>query len=212
MEIWDLYNADKTLTDKTHIRGDELPEDGYHLVVHCWIRNKDGKYLISQRSATKSTYPLLFECVGGSVIAGEDSKQGALREIIEEVGLDLSQAKAEIVFTKTRGIINGKKFNDIMDVWLLEYSGDVDLSKATTDEVCSVKWCSVDEIRQIQAEGKLVPTLEYIFDIDKKLQNTQKIIQKNKKNKKKIKKLSEKSKYFDFYDDVKAGCHKVIDW
>ena len=30
--------------------------------------------------------------------------------------------------------------------------------------------------------------------------------------KKKVKKLSERSRYFDFYDDVKAGCHKIIDW
>ena len=212
MEIWDLYDANKNLLGRTHVRGEELPDDGYHLVVHCWIRNSEGKYLISQRASHRPTYPLMFECVGGSVTAGEDSRQGALREIVEEVGLDLSVAKAEIVYTKTRGFISGKKFNDIMDVWLFDYTGEVDLSKATTDEVCDTKWCSIDEIKQIQAEGKLVPTLEYIYDIDKKVQNKQKIAQKNKKNKKKIKKLSESSKYFDFYDDVKAGCHKVIDW
>ena len=123
MEIWDLYDANKNLIGKTHIRGEELPDDGYHLVVHCWIRNSEGKYLISQRSATKATYPLMFECVGGSVIAGEDSKQGALREILEEVGLDLTEAKAEVAFTKTRGFIDGKKFNDIMYVWLFDYTG-----------------------------------------------------------------------------------------
>ena len=47
---------------------------------------------------------------------------------------------------------------------------------------------------------------------NKKTQNTKKITKKCDKNKKKIKKLSEKSKYFDFYDDVKSGCNKVIDW
>ena len=35
---------------------------------------------------------------------------------------------------------------------------------------------------------------------------------KPSKNKKKTKKLSETSRYFDFYDDVKAGCHKIVDW
>ena len=33
-----------------------------------------------------------------------------------------------------------------------------------------------------------------------------------KKTKKKSKKLSKTSKYFDFYDDIKAGCHKIVDW
>ncbi len=212
MEIWDLYDENKNLMGKTHIRGEELPDDGYHLVVHCWIRNSEGKYLISQRAEHRPTYPLLFECVGGSVTAGETSKDGALREIVEEVGLDLSHAKSEIVYTKTRGFINGKKFNDIMDVWLFDYSGNVDLSKATTDEVCSVKWCTIEEIKQIQADGKLVPTLEYIYDIDKKLQNSKNLSKKSCKNKKKVKKLSENSRYFDFYDDVKSGCHKIVDW
>jgi len=45
-----------------------------------------------------------------------------------------------------------------------------------------------------------------------KTQNKEKIIKKSDKNKKKTKKLSESSKYFDFYDDVKSGCQKIIDW
>ena len=32
------------------------------------------------------------------------------------------------------------------------------------------------------------------------------------KNSKKPQKLSKTSRYFDFYDDIKAGCHKVVDW
>ena len=60
--------------------------DGYHLVVHVWIRNSKGEYLISQRSANRPTYPLMWECVGGSVVKGEDSLQGAIREAKEEVG------------------------------------------------------------------------------------------------------------------------------
>ena len=47
---------------------------------------------------------------------------------------------------------------------------------------------------------------------NKKTQNDKKTEKKPIKNKKKIKKLSQTSKYFEFYDDVKAGCHKVIDW
>ena len=35
---------------------------------------------------------------------------------------------------KTRKIIDGKIYNDIMDIWLFEYDGEVDLGNATTDE------------------------------------------------------------------------------
>lgn len=41
---------------------------------------------------------------------------------------------------------------------------------------------------------------------------TQKQIKNTQKNHKKPQKLSKVSKYFDFYDDIKAGCHKIVDW
>ena len=83
-EIWDLYNENRELLGKEHVRGVQLPIDGYHLVVHVWIRNSKGEYLISQRSANRPTYPLMWECVGGSVVKGEDSLLGAIREAKEE--------------------------------------------------------------------------------------------------------------------------------
>ena len=36
----------------------------------------------------------------------------------------------------------GKVVNKIVDVWLFEYDGEVDLSNATTDEVAQVAWMS----------------------------------------------------------------------
>ena len=116
-EIWDLYNENRELFGKDHVRGEQLPIDGYHLMVHVWIRNSKGQYLISQRSANRPTYPLMWECVGGSVVKGEDSLLGAIREAKEEVGVDLMPENGQVLFTKTRKIIEGKIFNDIMDVW-----------------------------------------------------------------------------------------------
>ena len=98
-EIWDLYNEKRELIGKDHVRGEQLPIDGYHLVVHVWIRNSKGEYLISQRAANRPTYPLMWECVGGSVVKGEDSLLGAIREAKEEVGVDLEPGKGKVLFT-----------------------------------------------------------------------------------------------------------------
>lgn len=101
-EIWDLYDENRELLGKDHVRGEQLPIDGYHLVVHVWIRNSKGEYLISQRSANRPTFPLMWECVGGSVVKGEDSLLGAIREAKEEVGVDLNPENGQVLFTKTR--------------------------------------------------------------------------------------------------------------
>lgn len=164
MEVWDLYDENRNLTGKYCIRGEEIPDNYYHLVVHVWIRNNKGEFLVSQRSESRPTNPLMWECVGGSVVKGEDSLTGAIRETKEEIGIDLSEVKGKLVFSKIRKMNQGKKFNDIMDVWLFEYNGEVDLKTATTDEVRDVRWMKKEEIKKLFEGGKLVQTLGYFFD------------------------------------------------
>ena len=163
MELWDLYTENRELTGKEHIRGEKLPENLYHMVVHVWIRNNKGEYLISQRSANRPTFPLMWECVGGSVLKGESSIQGAIREAKEEVGVDLSPDNGKIVFSKVRKIIDGKRFNDIVDVLLFQYDGDVILNNATTDEVEQIVWMNKSQILELFEQNKLVDTLKYFF-------------------------------------------------
>lgn len=159
MELWDLYTRNREKTGETHIRGEKLPPERYHLVVHVWIRNSKGQYLISQRAASRPTFPLMWECVGGSVTAGEDSLTGALRESEEEVGVRLDPSQGRLISSTVR-----EHFQDIKDDWLFLYDGEADLRSATTDEVAQIRWMTVQEIRAMLDTGKLVHTLAYFFD------------------------------------------------
>lgn len=158
MELWDLYSANREPTGRTHIRGEKIPEGCYHLVVHVWIRNSKGEYLISQRSATRPSFPLMWECVGGSVLAGEDSLTGAIREVKEEVGLDLYPEAGRLLFTKVRS-----NYRDIADVWLFHCDENA-ATPIATDEVAQSKWMTREEISALHASGKLVESLYYFFD------------------------------------------------
>ena len=163
-EIWDIYTENREITGRLHERGKPLSDGDFHLVVHVWIKNSEGKYLISQRSASRPTFPLEWESVGGSVTAGEDSLQGALRETKEEIGVTLDPDKGSVIFTKIRRTIGGKRFQDILDVWLFTYDGEADLTKAETpDEVEAVRWMTLDEIKALASEGKFVKNLFYFF-------------------------------------------------
>lgn len=166
MELWDLYNEQRELTGRDHVRGEEVPQGFYHLVVHIWIRNSKGEYLISQRSADRPAYPLMWECVGGSVTKGEDSLTGALRETKEEVGLTLSPEDGKLVYSVVGRVVNGVKFRDIVDVWLFEYDGPVSLEQATTKEVAQTVWMTKKQIQELFDTGKLVHTLGYFFEAE----------------------------------------------
>ena len=71
---------------------------------------------------------------------GEDSLQGAIREAKEEVGVDLIPENGQVLFTKTRKIIDGKIYNDIMDVWLFEYDGEVRSEERRVGKECRSRW------------------------------------------------------------------------
>ena len=163
MEIWDLYNERRELTGRDHIRGTAVPDGYYHLVVHVWIRNSKGEYLISQRSSDRPTHPLKWECVGGSVLKGEDSLSAALRETMEEVGVSLSPKAGKLVCSMTGRVINGIRFSDIVDVWLFKDDGAVDLRSATTKEVAQTVWLKKAAIKELFDTGELVDTLGYFF-------------------------------------------------
>lgn len=163
-ELWDLYNKDKQITGKTHTRGVwPIPDGYYHLIVHAWIRNSKGEYLISQRAASRQSYPLMFETVGGSVIKGENSLTSVLREIKEEVGLDLPPESGRLVRSKIRDRIGDLECRDIVDDWLFIYDGEVDLNKSTTDEVTQVQWMTIEDIELLFNTKTFVPTLNYFF-------------------------------------------------
>ena len=163
-EIWDLYNEKRELTGRDQVRGEEIPKGYYHLVVHVWIRNRCGKYLIAQRSADRPTHPLKWECVGGSVLKGEDSLTGALRETKEEVGLSLEPKDGKIVRSTIGRIVNGVRFSDIVDVWLFPYDGPVSLETATTKEAAQIAWLDRQQIKELFDQGDFVDTLGYFFE------------------------------------------------
>ena len=53
MEKWDLYTLDREKTNQVITRGDTIPNDLYHLVVHVCIFNAKNQMLIQQRQSFK---------------------------------------------------------------------------------------------------------------------------------------------------------------
>ena len=99
----------------------------------------------------------------GTVEKGEEHNQTALREVKEEVGVDLLPEKGHVILSDIKKIEFGKVVNKIVDVWLFEYDGEVDLSNATTDEVAQVAWMNRSQIKELFDANMFVDTLEYFF-------------------------------------------------
>lgn len=155
-EYWDLYDSERKPLGKLHRRGDEIPAGEYHLVVEIWTRDDAGRFLISRRHPDKP-WGLFWECTGGSVVAGEDSRTGAQRELEEELGIHVSADALKYVFTS----INERNTNSIYDTYEVRWDGDVSELKLQEGEVVDAKWVDYEELCAMDARGEFVPQLGY---------------------------------------------------
>lgn len=165
MEYLDLYDRDRVKTGQTHRRGDPVPEGYYRLAVHVCIFNAHGQMLIQQRQPFKAGWPDKWDVtVGGSAIAGEDSRQAAERETLEEIGLalDLSRVRPKLTINFDEG------FDDI---YLIEREVDLDTLRLQESEVQAVCWATREEILAMIDSGLFIPYaksfIEMLFDTRK---------------------------------------------
>src|SRR5260221_4806945 len=89
MELCDLVDELGARTGRTAARGTALAPGEYYLVVHVWIQDEAGDYLVQQRAHDRATDPGVWATTAGYVQAGEDSLAAAVRETHEELRLQL---------------------------------------------------------------------------------------------------------------------------
>lgn len=140
MEKWDLYNAKREKSGITVCRGEIIPKGLYHLSVSVWIVNQQGQYLLSQRHPKKQ-YPLYWECTGGSVLSGETSLQGAIREVKEELGILLTPGSEKLIYQSRR-----ENVQDFYDVWLFHKDIKIEEMRLQETEVVDVQWVNPDKL------------------------------------------------------------------
>jgi len=148
-ELWDIYDAERKETGRTHRRGDPIPPGDYHLVVHVWIRSGD-RYFITRRAPEKEAFPLSWEVTGGSALAGEDSLAAALREVKEETGITLRPENG-VIFQSVR---REGKFSDFLDVWLFRQEVSLDDFVPQPGETIDAQLVTPEEMRAMVHEEK----------------------------------------------------------
>lgn len=150
MEYWDLYDEKRNKLNKVVQRGEKLQDDEYHIVVNAWIRNTKNEFLITQRAATKK-FAFMWECTGGSALNGESSLDAAIREVKEELGINVDKSTGKLIGSTLRHYPNCP---DIFDVWLFTSDVPIEEVRIQEEEVCKAMWASVDKIKELYNEKK----------------------------------------------------------
>ena len=90
-ELLDILTSDGKSTGKTALKSEIHKKGLYHATIHVWFYTDDKKVLLQKRASVKKVFPNLWDVsVAGHIGAGEQIEMAAIREVKEEIGIDIS--------------------------------------------------------------------------------------------------------------------------
>lgn len=156
-EKWDIYDINRNKTGKTAIRDvDHLKNGEYHIIVNAVIMNSKNEILLSKRAAHK-THPLMWEISGGSILAGEDSLSGMLRELQEELGLKFSKEDAILL----KELRRDNPPPDFKDIWLFKKDVNIEDITFPDGEAIDAKFVTIDEFEKMFEEKEIIHSVNF---------------------------------------------------
>lgn len=139
MEVRDLYDANKEITGKTFIKGEQVPKSYYYLIVAIVIENSNGEFLIQKRVARKGGQ---WSITAGHPTAGQTSLEGLITEVEEELGIDLRKENPILFKTITHN-------DQFFDVYYLKKDINIKDIKIQKEEVDDVMWATKEQIQKM---------------------------------------------------------------
>ncbi len=150
MEFIDVLDENGHKTGIVRNRGLIYKNGNWHRTVHIWLINSKGELLIQKRAKNKQTFPNLWAIsIAGHVMAGESSLMAAIREIKEEINLDVQDSDLTLLFTIKRV----QPYENIYlhvhdDVYLFKYDLDIEKTKIQREELSDIKFIPYKELEQ----------------------------------------------------------------
>ena len=110
----DILNSDGTPAGYSCGRTEVHAKGLWHRTVHIWAFDTHGKIVFQLRSHLKENNPnLLDTSCAGHITAGDDSRNAAIRELREEMGVEKRPEDLEYLFEATHeNVLNNGTYFD----------------------------------------------------------------------------------------------------
>lgn len=155
MELLDVLDENGNKTGEVEERSEVYRKGLWHRSSHIWIINDNNELLVQRRNPYKATFPNLWAIsVAGHVDSGETSVDTAIRELKEEVNLDVDPSELEFLFTIKRETPYKDSFLRVFDdVYLLRKNIDCEQTKLQVEELTDIKYVYYEYLEDIFKEG-----------------------------------------------------------
>jgi len=152
LEVFFLFAMIAFMNKVSH--DSETPANGQQVITACAFIHKkvDGieKVFLPKRADTKKFLPGKYEIPGGHIEYGEDIKAGLIREVKEELGIDVDLGDPFAVFTYTNEV---KGSHSIEVVYFAQVVGDAGAITINPDDHSSCGWFAENEAIRLNNDG-----------------------------------------------------------
>ncbi len=164
MELLQVFDKNKNILNESVSRDDKynLPDGKYFMIVLIFIQNDRGQFLLQKTSKSRHS---CFATTGGHVSFGDDGSYTVLKEVKEELGLNISKDKVKYVCTKIFK-------NCLLETYYSNMNLDINSLSLQTEEVDYVDWFDVEHINHLIdtkefREGNIEPFREILRYLNK---------------------------------------------
>lgn len=161
-----------------------LPKEEFHLKgfyyreVIGFVVNEQGEILLQKRASTKKIKPNLWEVCYGHVSKGETPDESIIREIGEEIGLEITSQEAITVGIElTEEFYEERYHNTFSYIFLIRTDKKISNFKMQEEEVSALKYVSIQELKVLLKNSNELAfsNFEYMDKIIKKIEEIIKI-------------------------------------
>ncbi len=140
-EYFDILDENGNKTGNTKLRSEVHKDGDWHKAVHIWIINDKGDILLQRRCATKDSNPNMLDISSaGHLSAGDDSLSGAIRELKEELNIDIKPEELQFIKTIKRSSKYTSTFinNEFDDLYILRTTKSIEDMKYQEEEISEI--------------------------------------------------------------------------
>ncbi len=151
-EYFDLLDENGNKTGKIKLRTEVHRDGDWHKAVHIWIINNKGDILLQRRCATKDSNPNMLDISSaGHLSAGDDSLTGAIRELKEELNLDVNKEELQFIKTLKRSSKYTSTFinNEFDDLYILRTDKTINDMKFQEEEISEIFFVSYKKFKEM---------------------------------------------------------------
>ena len=153
----ELIDENGQITGRVETRKEVHKKGLWHKVIIVAIIDENGNILMQQRADNKETNPGKWDIsTAGHIESGQTSRKAAIREIKEELGIDINEDELIYIDTykKQSKLKENYYSNHFFDFYIIKMKEiPLDKIKMQKSEVKEVKLCSKKEVEGLIKEG-----------------------------------------------------------